>query len=286
MEFNAEKCEVIHAVVLRDTSAITVLKIPLSKKIAGNKAFLSPPLPPVFIVLFVAMHDDIFSRVEPHAEVRLFADDTIAYLAIKSDHDPDALQNDLDKLAEWEKLWDMEFNAEKCEVIHAGRKRLPVKRDYILHGQTLRSVDSSKYLGVTISANLCWNTHINNITTKANNTLAFLRRNLRVNSRQIKTQAYFGLVRPILEFAASVWDPYTKSNIDKLEKIQRRAARFVCRDYRRTSSVTEMIQSLKWNSLEHRRKTPRKDFLVRKRRGNQEEEEDEDALALIRPPFD
>jgi hypothetical protein len=38
-----------------------------------------------------------------------------------------------------------------------------------------------------------------------------------------------------------------------LEKVQRRAARFVCGDYRRTTSVTGLLQHLGWQSLEFRR---------------------------------
>jgi hypothetical protein len=43
----------------------------------------------------------------------------------------------------------------------------------------LQIVDNAKYLGLTISKNLSWNNHVNNITKKANSTLAFLRRNIR-----------------------------------------------------------------------------------------------------------
>ena len=61
------------------------------------------------------------------------------------------------------------------------RKRKLLKQDYILYGQTQRTVDSSKYLDVTVSCKLSWNTLIDNITMKANNALAFLRRNLQFN---------------------------------------------------------------------------------------------------------
>ena len=56
-------------------------------------------------------------------------------------------------------------------------------------------------------------------------------------------------VRPILEYSLAVWAPHTKRSIDKLEAVQRRAARYVMDDYRYNSSVSSMIQSLKWNSL-------------------------------------
>ena len=71
--------------------------------------------------------------------------------------------------------------------------------------------------------------------------------------REIKSDAYFIYVRPILEYAVCCWAPYTKCNIDKLELIQRQAARFVMKDYHPTSSITVMINKLKWSSLRHRK---------------------------------
>ena len=56
-----------------------------------------------------------------------------------------------------------------------------------------------------------------------------------------------------MEYAATVWDPHTTENIKKVEAAQRRAARFVTGDYRYTSSVTAMIESLSWETLQHRR---------------------------------
>ena len=89
------------------------------------------------------------------------------YLTIHSDSDTQVLQRDLDKSAEWETLWKMEFHPDKCEVLRAGRKRVMVQNDYIrLHGETLATADSAKYLGVTIASDLRWNKHID-ITSKA-----------------------------------------------------------------------------------------------------------------------
>ena len=135
------------------------------------------------------------------SNVRLFADDTIVYLTINTDRDTGVLQSDLDKLAAWETRWKMEFNPEKCEVLRIGRKRYIVRNDYVLHGKTLKSADSAKYLGVTLSTDLRWNRHIDNITHKANQTLGFLRRNLKIKSIALKTKAYRTLVRPTLEYA-------------------------------------------------------------------------------------
>ena len=64
-------------------------------------------------------------------------------------------------------------------------------------------------------------------------------------------------MRPNLEYATALWDPYRQEQIDSIEAVQRRAARFIKRDYNRTSSVTEMLQSLDLDLLEERRKAHR-----------------------------
>ena len=71
----------------------------------------------------------------------------------------------------------MEFNPGKCQVIHITRSISPVKFSYFVHNQELESVDAAKYLGVTISKSLSLKTHINNITSNANKTLGFVKRN-------------------------------------------------------------------------------------------------------------
>ena len=62
--------------------------------------------------------------------------------------------------------------------------------------------DNIKYLGVTVSKDLKWNTHVSNVCTKANRTLGFLRHNLSSCPQDVKETAYKGLVRPILEYAS------------------------------------------------------------------------------------
>ena len=60
-------------------------------------------------------------------------------------------------------------------------------------------------------------------------------------------------VRPILEYTAVVWATHTRYDIERLEAVQRQAARFVMSDYNRNSSVTVMLQDLNWDTLSSRR---------------------------------
>ncbi len=121
----------------------------------------------------------------------------------------------------------MSFNPSKCQVVHISKRKTPIDTCYLLHNTKLDSVTSAKYLGVTISNDLTWNTHIDNITKKANQTLGFLRRNIKVHSEPLKSTAYKTLVRPQLEYSSTVWSPHTESSISQIESIQRRAARWV-----------------------------------------------------------
>ena len=98
-----------------------------------------------------------------------------------------------------------------------------------------------------------WNTHVKKTVAKGNQMLGILRRNLKNCPRNLKDLAYKSILRPKLEYASSVWDPYTAENINKLKGVQRRSARFVCNKYSRTESVTSMLDDLEWPPLQQRR---------------------------------
>ena len=101
----------------------------------------------------------------------LFADDTILYRQIHTQQDCLLLQHDLQQLQRWEQHWQMSFHPDKCITIRFTRnKRYPIIHQYQLHNHTLTTQTNAKYLGITFSADLRWNTHIKNITTKANRT--------------------------------------------------------------------------------------------------------------------
>ena len=117
----------------------------------------------------------------------------------------------------------MAFNPDKCEVIRITNKKKTTLFNYTLHGVGLKETDSAKYLGVNISRDLSWAKHINQITMKTNNSLKFIKRNIQTNNPKLKESAYKTYVHPLVEYAASVWDPWQKKYINKIEMIQHRA---------------------------------------------------------------
>lgn len=117
--------------------------------------------------------------------------------------------------------------------------------DYTLLNESIPRV---KYLGVTITHDLKWNTQCKLTTQKANRTLGLLRRTLSPCTKNIKSKAYTMLVRPQLEYGSEAWNPRTLTSIQSLDKVQRAAA-----DYRRVTSVTALVNKLGWDTLHNRR---------------------------------
>ena len=128
---------------------------------------------------------------------------------------------------------------------------------YTMYRIPLQVVKEHHYLGVLLNDELSWAPHINSICNKANRLLGFLYRNLRHCPPHLKERAYKQIVLPSIEYCSAIWDPHQQSLIHKLEMIQHRAARFVFnKPWRRNhrDSITDMLSSLNWPSLEKRRR--------------------------------
>ena len=121
----------------------------------------------------------------------------------------------------------MSFNTKKCHQLSVQKKGHHVNSQYKLYGNILKIVEHHPYLGVELQSDLKWDNHIKQIIGKATRSLAFLRKNLSRCPEQTRERVYAALVRLHVEFASAVWDPHLKKNIKEVEKIQRRAARFV-----------------------------------------------------------
>ena len=128
-------------------------------------------------------------------------------------------------------------------------------RLYQLNNHILQEVSDNPYIGLQISNDLKWSIHINNVCNKANATGGFLRRNIRYVPENCRKTAYISLVRSVMEYGATIWNPNLKGDIDKLEKMQNRAIRFIKRDYRsrERGCITKMRKELELETLKERR---------------------------------
>ena len=95
------------------------------------------------------------------------------------------------------------------------------------------------------------------ITSKAMQILDLIKRNFWFCNEEVKCTLYKSLVRPKLKYASAIWDPHYACDVNKLERVQRCAARFGKGDYRWTASVSAMIEDLNCDSLALRRQQTR-----------------------------
>ena len=208
-------------------------------------------LGPLLFLLFVNDLPDVVSTT-----AKMFADDTKVYNEINNKADCDKLQRDLNALSAWSRIWLLDFNATKCVVL---RIKAAIKYQYSLNGVYLQEVSSQKDLGITVSNTLTPNVHINEITKKARQKTAMIRRCFTGLDEKKVSTIYTSLIRPALEYASTAWSPLSKENICKLEKAQNRCLR-LCKDRIPMESLqqrrrrTELVDTYKFINSQY--KTP------------------------------
>lgn len=116
-----------------------------------------------------------------------------------------------------------------------------------------------KYLGLWISSDLNWTKHIDTVSANALRKLFFLRRALKFSTPSVRLLAYNTIIRPMLEYAVIIWDPYTQTNIKKLENIQKKAVRFIYNSYGRTS-ITALLHKSNLPTVSERNRILRLKF--------------------------
>ena len=181
-------------------------------------------LGPMLFLLYVNSLPDAVRS----SQIAAFADDTKVFKEITSKRDAEQLQEDLSDLITWSDSAGLNFNYSKCKAQRITRKLNPVIFDYHMVGSQLEVVSAEKDLGVYITDNLTWNKQVNEQCAKASRLLGYVRRNTRlVKSTTVRRSAYLTLVRSHLGYATQVWTPQSKDLIRKLERVQRRATKYI-----------------------------------------------------------
>ena len=212
-------------------------------------------LGPALFSLFI---NDIVDCTK-HCTIRLFADDTLLYTPVRSSSDICHLQEDLDRLSVWGHKNGMIFNATKSKIIIFGdSNRDPVDQPiYSLDNTPFTNCSTVKYLGLHLSNDMKWESHINYAIPKAMRILGLIKNTLHDAPVKIKLVAYTTLCRSLLEYGCEIWDPVSQTLTHKLEAVQNKAIRFIKNLKGREESVSGARSTLGLNTLKKARQARR-----------------------------
>ncbi|MCP5064601.1 MAG: hypothetical protein GY936_19360, partial [Ignavibacteriae bacterium] len=199
-------------------------------------------------VLFLCYINDLPSVLN-HSKIYLYADDAKIYFQFSKDADNSLLLEDIRHVFQWAKSNLLHVSLPKCSILHLGHGNSCA--DLVSNDILIPNATVVKDLGVWVSNDLKFNSHINKICLSANQMVNLLF--LTFQSRDVKflVQMFKTFIIPKLEYGSEVWCPYLKKDIVKIEQVQRRFTKRLL--YQHNFSYVERLNYLKLLCLEERR---------------------------------
>ena len=179
--------------------------------------------PLLFLIYINYITEDVVSNI------RLFADDTSLFINID---DPTAsarlMNNNLEKINQWSARWLVSFSAEKTKSMTISNKNVPVHHPPLyFDGEEIIKVDRHKHLGITLSSDLTWQSHVDDIVSKADTKLNIMSRLYYLLYRKTLETMYTSFVRPTLEYGDTIWCNLTEAQSQQIEQVQKWVGRIV-----------------------------------------------------------
>jgi hypothetical protein len=181
-------------------------------------------LGPTLFIIFVNDLPEILKN-----KCKLYADDCKIMATVDTQDEIASLQSDIDAVVKWSDEWLMQLNAEKCKIMHLGKKNISSTYTMLdssagrLH--TLAPTTCEKDLGIFITSDLKTAKQASYAASKANSVLGQLKKTFVSRDLIIWKKLYTSYIRPHLEFGVAAWNPYLKKDIAVLEKTQRRVTK-------------------------------------------------------------
>ena len=134
-------------------------------------------------------------------------------------------QEDINKLVEWANKWQMNFNVNKCSVIHIEHNNM--QGNYNMSNQQLPTTDWRQDIGIIITKVLKWQKQTEKSCNTAKRAHGLIARNFRCKNKELIGILHKYLVHPHLEPNVQFWSPHLRRDIDKIEKVQRRVTKMI-----------------------------------------------------------
>ena len=206
-------------------------------------------LGPLLFVLFI---NDISDSISPGTNIALYADDTKIWRKIDSYQDQQILQTDINSLYEWSEANKMKFHPDKCNVltVTSCNQRfyiMPFDRfTYCLNNVCLNYVETEKDLGIHITSKLNWKEHVYFLCSKANRMLGLVQRSCHfVKNREQRKLLCTSLVFSQFNHCSQVWRPDSIVLLNKIERVQLRALKWILSEQHVTYTSTEYFNKCK-----------------------------------------
>ena len=201
-------------------------------------------------VLFTIYINDLLEGINSNGF--MFADDAKIFHQVLCKEDADNLQKDLNTLENWSSKWLLNFNCDKCHVLTVGKlENIKHTQRYTLYEKELEHVFEEKDLGVVIDTELNFEDHISSKVKKANMIMGLIRRSFSFLDRHLFKKLYTTFVRPHLEYAQAVWQPFLRKHVNIIENVQKRATKLV--DGLSELPYDERLRCIDLPTLEYRR---------------------------------
>ena len=178
-------------------------------------------------ILFLLYVNDLPDAVT-NSTVACFADDTKIFRRIDSITDAMLLQDDINNLQSWSMSSGLVFNEGKCKSISITRRSQPIHHLYSIKGKERALIPAEKDLGIWIASDLTWSKHILDRCARANKLLGFIKRcSGEISDVRTRRTLYLSLVRSVFGYSSQVWSPQTVTLIQRMERVQRRATKYI-----------------------------------------------------------
>ena len=199
---------------------------------------------------------------------RLFTDDSSLFYSASNIQDIEGIINyDLQVLTSWAKQWLINFNPQKTEALLFTLKQIERFPNLIFNNIPIQFVEAHKHLGMTLSNNGQWHSHIDNIILTSAAKIVGIMRKLKFTFTRITlNQIFFSYVLPVLEYSSVVWDGCSLQDSNALDKLQNEAARIVT-GRTRSVSLENLYRECGWTSLAERRKQQKLIFMFKTMNG-------------------